>query len=82
MGIDFKFNNEKNLLYFILSLILSLIIFFSGTVYSELLVIYHFNLEKNTHYEVARRASEIENIVDNGDNGENGENVEMFSSNL
>jgi hypothetical protein len=73
MGIDFKFKNEKNILYFILNLILSLIIFFGGIVYSELLVIYHFNLEKNTHYEVARRASEIENIVDN---------VEMISSDL
>ena len=73
MGIDFKFKNEKNILYFILNLILSLIIFFGGIVYSELLVIYHYNLEKNTHYEVARRASEIENIVDN---------VEMISSDL
>jgi hypothetical protein len=73
MGIDFKFQNEKNLLYFIFNLILSIVIFFGGIVYSELLVIYHFNLEKNTHYEVARRASEIENIVDN---------VEMISSDL
>ena len=82
VGIDFKFKNEKNILYFILNLILSLIIFFGGIVYCELLVIYHFNLERNTHYEVARRASEIENILDNGDIGDNGENVEMFSSNL
>jgi len=73
MGIDFKFKNEKNILYFISNLILSLIILFGGIVYSELLVIYHFNLEKNTHYEVARRASDVESIVDN---------IEMLSSNL
>jgi len=64
MGIDFKFHDEKNILFFILNLILSLIIVFCGIIYSELLVIYHFNLEKNTHYEVARRASLVEKIVD------------------
>ena len=70
---DFIINNKRNTLYFILNLILLIINVFSGCVYSELLVIYLFNLEKNTHYEVSRRATEIENI---------GEDVEMISSNL
>ena len=73
MGIDFKFQNEKNIIFFIFNLIFSIIIFFGGIVYSELLVIYHFNLEKNTHHEVSRRATEIENIVDD---------IEMILSDL
>jgi phosphoglycerol transferase MdoB-like AlkP superfamily enzyme len=64
MGIDFKFENKKNILYFILNLILSIIIVFCGCVYSELFIIYHFNLEKDTHMEVSRRASIFEGMVE------------------
>jgi len=68
---DFQFENKRNITYFILNLILLIINVFSGCVYSELLVIYHFNLEKDTHYEVAKRAKDIEKIEDN---------VELISS--
>ena len=73
VNFDFMLNKERNTLYFILNLILLFISVFSGCVYSELLVIYHFNLEKDTHYEVSRRATEVENFY---------EDVEMISSNL
>jgi hypothetical protein len=73
INIDFKYNNKRNIIYFLLNLILLLINVFSGCVYSELLVIYHFNLEKDTHYEIAKRAIVIEN---------NEEDIEMISSNL
>jgi len=63
--IDFKFESKRNLIYFLLNLILLFISVFSGCVYSELLVIYHFNLEKDTHYEVAKRAKEVEKIDEN-----------------
>jgi hypothetical protein len=73
MNIDFKYDNERNIIYFVLNLILLIIIVFSGCVYCELFVIYHFNLEKDTHYEIAKRAIVIEN---------NEEDIEMISSNL
>ena len=62
MGIDFKFENKKNILFFMLNLILSIIIVFFGCVYSELFIIYHFNLERDTHMEVSIRASLIEDM--------------------
>ena len=64
MEYDFKSNGSINIIYFILNLVLSIINVLSGCVYSELLVIYLFNLEKDTHYEVSKRAKEIEKIDD------------------
>ena len=64
MGIDFKFENHKNILFFIINLILSIIIVFCGCIYSELFIVYHLNLERDTHREVSRRATEIEYLID------------------
>jgi len=67
MEIDFKFEEEKNILCFILNLILSIIIVFSGCVYSELLNIYYFNLERDTYREVSFRAKIVESINDDNE---------------
>ena len=68
MGIDFQFHNERNILFFIINLILSIIIAFCGCVYSELFIIYHFNLERDTHIEISERATIVEDIIEEKDN--------------
>ena len=67
MGIDFNFESRKNILFFIINLILSIIIVFCGCVYSELFIIYNFNLAKDTHLEVSRRATMLEDFYDDNE---------------
>ena len=54
---DFLKEGNRNVLYFILNLILSFIITICGCVYNEFIVLFIYKLEYNTHYEIARRAS-------------------------
>ena len=56
--------SKTNILFFIINLILSFIIVFCGCVYSELFVIYHFNLERNTHIEISTRAKLVDDKVE------------------
>jgi len=63
MGIDFKLEDKTNIPFFIINLVLSLFIVFCGCVYSELFVIYHFNLERDTHIEVSSRAKLVDDSV-------------------
>jgi len=62
--------NKKNIFYFILNLILSIIVVFCGCIYNELLVLFCYNLEYDTHREVSIRAESKENIPDDENNGE------------
>jgi len=54
--------NTKNIFYFILNLISSIIIVFCGCIYNEFLVLFCFNLEYDTHKQVSIRAITLENI--------------------
>ena len=58
-GNDFVKQGDKNLPYFIINLIISLIISFCGCIYNELIILFCCGLERNTHDQIARRASEI-----------------------
>ena len=57
---DFIVKGEKNYIYFIINLILALIISFFGFVYNEFILLFCWNLELDTHEQVSRRASLIE----------------------
>lgn len=54
---DFTIGNDQNLFYFIINLILSIIINFWGCVYNEIIVLFFYGLEYNTHLVVSDRAS-------------------------
>ena len=58
-GNDFIKQGDKNFPYFIINLIISLIISFCGCIYNELIILFCCGLERNTHDQIARRASEI-----------------------
>ena len=54
---DFIKDDKRNILYFLINLILSLIISFFGFVYNEFIVLYCYILEIDTPEQVSRRAS-------------------------
>ena len=62
---DFYHDQKMNVPYFILNLILSIIISFFGCVYCEFIIIYLFGLEKDTFYQISKRAkfSEIKQLA-------------------
>ena len=67
-GKDYLSFGNRNLGYFIINLILSLIITICGCVYNEFIVLFCCKLEYNTHHEISQRASIVlENIDDNFD---------------
>ncbi len=53
--------DKQSPLFFGINLIVSIIFVFFGCVYNEVFVLFCFNLEYNTHIEISRRASSIEN---------------------
>ena len=69
---DFLYGGNRNILYFIINLILSFIITICGCVYNEFIVLFCCELEKNTHHEISRRATylmkEIKNTSNEDDN--------------
>ena len=54
--------DEQNIFYFVLNLILSIIVVFCGCIYNEFLVLFCYNLEHETHRQVSIRAETLENI--------------------
>ena len=54
---DFKKREERNIPYFIINLILSLIITFCGCVYNEFIILFFWGLERNTHDQISKRAN-------------------------
>ena len=71
---DFKNGKNKNIniVYFIINVILSVIIDFSGCIYNEFFILYCCDLEYNTHRQVSLRAESKENITteNNDDNSD------------
>ena len=60
-GKDFISFGERNLTYFLINLILSIILTFIGCVYNEFLILFFCGLERETHREITVRSfSEIE----------------------
>ena len=67
-GKDYLSFGKRNIGYFIINLILSLIITICGCVYNEFIVLFCCKLEYNTHHEISQRASIVlEDIDDNFD---------------
>ena len=62
MGEDFITNGSKNVVYFIINLLSSLIITFFGCVYNEFIVLDFCDLGFYSYDEVSKRASEFERI--------------------
>ena len=56
---DFICNEKKNIFFFAINLVFSIIIVFCGCIYNEFLVLYCFNLEFESHKEISRRASVV-----------------------
>ena len=61
--------NKQDIFYFVLNLILSIIIVFCGCIYNEFLVLFCYNLEHDTHSQVALR-SETKEFIEFGENYE------------
>ena len=53
---------SRNVFYFIINLIFSIIIVFCGCVYNELFVLFFYNLQHETHFQVSKRASMLEDF--------------------
>ena len=58
-------NDEHNIFYFLINLILSIIINFWGCIYNEIIVLFFCGLEYNTHLVVSERANINHNEEDN-----------------
>ena len=75
-GNDFFSNGKKNFFYFFINLIFSIIIDFFGLIYNEFFVLNFWNLEAETHQQIACRAMTkemitIENVEEDNDNDTN-----------
>ena len=56
LGDDFMVEGKKNLPYFIINLILSIIISFTGLVFNEFIILFCCGLEHNTYKQIIQRA--------------------------
>ena len=63
---DFLHRGERNIVYFIINLILSFIITICGCVYNEFIILFCCKLEHDTHHEISNRANTylLEDISD------------------
>ena len=67
---DFLKQNERNIPYFIINLVISIIISICGCVYNELLILFFCEFERDTHNQVSERSATqnelilINNILD------------------
>ena len=59
-GNDFIYEGERNYVYFFSNLIICIIIDFLGLVYNEFFILNFWNLSKETHSEISRRATKVE----------------------
>ena len=57
-GRDFKSNGKRNVAYFVINLIISVIITLCGGIYNEFLILFCFGLERDTHSQVTNRSNE------------------------
>ena len=56
-GVDYLLEGKRNYAYFIINLILSFIISFFGFVYNEFLILFCFNLDRDTYKQISERSS-------------------------
>jgi hypothetical protein len=61
-GEDFNSGKDekKSSYYFAINLFMSIITVFCSCIYNELFVLYCFNLQYDTHFEISKRAKKIE----------------------
>ena len=72
MGTDFLSNGERNIFYFIVNLILSIVISFCGCVNNEFIVLFCCGLEINTHNQIVLRSNTVtKELEEYGDNFQN-----------
>ena len=72
MGTDFLSNGERNIFYFIVNLILSIVISFCGCVNNEFIVLFCCGLETNTHNQIVLRSNTVtKELEEYGDNFQN-----------
>ena len=76
IGNDFHNGKEPNYIYFSINLVISFIISICGCVYNEFIVLFCCELEFDTHNQISKRASIMENSSD-----ENNSSEESSSSN-
>jgi hypothetical protein len=73
---DFHKNGKLDIPYFIVNIIISLIISFFGCVYNEFIILFFCGLEVDTHDQVSKRATKMnENITELMNFDESTENV-------
>ena len=65
-GNDFIYEGERNYVYFFSNLIICIIIDFLGLVYNEFFILNFWNLSKETHSEISRRATKVESELVKG----------------
>ena len=65
IGYDFLYRGERNWLYFLTNIIISIIISFVGCVFNEFLVLSCFGFDHDTHFSISRRATMDEQINNN-----------------
>jgi len=78
LGGDYTVKGEQNFLYFIINLILSIVISFTGFVYNEFIVLFCCGLEHDTYKQISERAAnglddeirELNNLVIDDDDDE------------
>ncbi len=57
---DFRCGEKKNIFYFCINFIFSIIIDICSCVYNEILILFFCDLEYNTHKEISYRASDVD----------------------
>ena len=68
---DFRnLDDNKNIYYFVINLILSIIIVFCGCIYNELFILLFCNLGYETYFQISKRAKKIDKIYELPDFGE------------
>ena len=56
---DFVSNGKRNIFYFLINIILSFILSLCGIVYNEIIILFFFGLESETHDQIASRSSKF-----------------------
>ena len=59
MGADFLVDEKRNIFYFTINLILSIILSICGCIYNEFIILFFCGFERNTHDQISKRANII-----------------------
>ena len=81
---DFRIHGKFDAWYFSINIVISLIISFFGCAYDEFIILLFCNLERDTHDQISRRASKIEELTElfNADDEDEEEEESENSSNI